>query len=188
MPTLAQKPVTTPIPVQLSDTEFHQFILPHLSMPKRGPKCKLGYHRLFNLILWVLYTGMQWKCSHSTELRGRGYHHSSKACGGEDLQIEEPVCCGYSSAFHFDTTLTRMLGATLIRDEVVQVGEPREKRLLAATWMMESLHREQFPIDGVMGLIQQGAGRRHLGIFKHRIPACFLALKQLAPPIPVGLP
>jgi len=36
--------------------------LPHLSMPKRGPKCKLGYHRVFNLILWVLYTGMQWKC------------------------------------------------------------------------------------------------------------------------------
>ena len=31
-------------------------------MPKRGPKCKLGYYRVFNLILWVLYTGMQWKC------------------------------------------------------------------------------------------------------------------------------
>jgi len=30
-------------------------------MPKRGPKCTLGYHRVFNLILWVLYTGMQWK-------------------------------------------------------------------------------------------------------------------------------
>src|SRR6266852_958535 len=43
-------------------TEFHEFILPHLSMPKRGPQCKLGSHRLFNLILWVLYTGMQWKC------------------------------------------------------------------------------------------------------------------------------
>src|SRR5262249_2109714 len=38
------------------------FILPHLSMPKRGPKCKLGYYRVFNLILRVLYTGMQWKC------------------------------------------------------------------------------------------------------------------------------
>src|SRR5664279_5467545 len=23
-------------------------------MPRRGPKCKLGYHRVFNLILWVL--------------------------------------------------------------------------------------------------------------------------------------
>ena len=62
MSTAAAQPATTPIPVQLSETEFSAFILPHLSMPKRGPKCKLGYHRLFNLILWVLYTGMQWKC------------------------------------------------------------------------------------------------------------------------------
>src|SRR2546428_9424966 len=58
----AAKPATTPIPVQLSEPEFTAFILPHLSMPKRGPKCKLGYHYVFNLILWVLYTGMQWQC------------------------------------------------------------------------------------------------------------------------------
>jgi transposase len=58
----AAQPATTPIPVQLSEPEFTAFLLPHLSMPKRGPKCKLGYHRVFNLILWLLYTGMQWKC------------------------------------------------------------------------------------------------------------------------------
>src|SRR2546427_8985956 len=62
MSTTVQKPATTPIPVQPADREFTAFILPHLSMPKRGPKCKLGYHRVFNLILWLLYTGMQWKC------------------------------------------------------------------------------------------------------------------------------
>jgi transposase len=62
MSTTTQQPVTTPIPVQLSQPEFDAFILPHLSMPKRGPKGKLGYYRVFNLILWVLYTGMQWKC------------------------------------------------------------------------------------------------------------------------------
>jgi transposase len=62
MSTTAPKPATTPIPVQLSAPEFAAFILPHLSMPKRGPKCKLGYYRVFNLILRVLYTGMQWKC------------------------------------------------------------------------------------------------------------------------------
>jgi transposase len=62
MSTTAPQPATTPIPVQLSEPEFEAFILPHLSMPKRGPKCKRGYHRIFNLILWVLYTGMQWKC------------------------------------------------------------------------------------------------------------------------------
>src|SRR2546422_2766893 len=62
MSTTTLKPVTTPIPVQLSEPEFSAFILPHLSMPKRGSKCKLGYYRVFNLILRVLYTGMQWKC------------------------------------------------------------------------------------------------------------------------------
>jgi transposase len=62
MSTTAPTPATTPIPVQLSACEFTAFILPHLSMPKRGPKCKLGYYRVFNLILRILYTGMQWKC------------------------------------------------------------------------------------------------------------------------------
>src|SRR5918993_5908037 len=62
MSTTAAKPATTPIPVQLSEPEFIAFILPYLSIPKRGPKCKLGYHCVFNLILYVLYTGMQWKC------------------------------------------------------------------------------------------------------------------------------
>jgi hypothetical protein len=62
MSTIAAKPATTPIPVQLSDSEFAAFILPHLSMPKRGPKGTLGSHRVLHLILWLLYTGMPWKC------------------------------------------------------------------------------------------------------------------------------
>jgi hypothetical protein len=62
MNTQAKNPATTPIPVQLSATEFTAFIFPHLSMPKRGPQCKIGYHRLVNLILWVLYTGIRGKC------------------------------------------------------------------------------------------------------------------------------
>src|SRR5918911_3351138 len=72
----AAKPATTPIPVQLAEAECTAFILPHLSMPKRGPKCKLGYHRVFNLILWVLYTGMPWKClSVPTEPDGKPAIH-----------------------------------------------------------------------------------------------------------------
>src|SRR5499426_3258975 len=78
MSTTVQKPVTTPIPVQLSEPEFEAFILPHLSMPKRGPKCKLGYYRVFNLILWLLYTGMQWKCLPvPTDAQGKAAIHST---------------------------------------------------------------------------------------------------------------
>lgn len=56
-----EKPEYNVIPVQLGKTEFEKFILPHLSLPKRGPDCKIGYHKAFNYILKVLYTGVQWK-------------------------------------------------------------------------------------------------------------------------------
>ncbi|SRR6266446_543323 len=55
-------PVTTPMPVQLSAPECEAFLFPHLSMPRRGPQCKRGSHRVFHLMLWLLYTGMPWKC------------------------------------------------------------------------------------------------------------------------------
>jgi hypothetical protein len=58
---IAPKPDYNVIPVQLNEHEFAQFILPHLSLPKRGPRCKIGYHKPFNYILKVLYGGVQWK-------------------------------------------------------------------------------------------------------------------------------
>ena len=87
------------------------------------------------------------------------------------MEIEEPVSGRYAPAFHFHATLASVLGPTLIRDEVVQVRESREKRLLAAPGMMKALHYEQFPLDGVMGLIQQGTRGRHLWVCKDHIPA-----------------
>jgi len=51
MSNMTETPATTPIPVQLSEPEFIAFIFPHLSMPRRGPRCKLGYHCVFNLII-----------------------------------------------------------------------------------------------------------------------------------------
>ena len=58
MRTTAQKPATTPMPVQLSAPEFEVCILPHLALPKRGLKCTLGSCRVFHLILWGLSRGM----------------------------------------------------------------------------------------------------------------------------------
>jgi len=69
-----------------------------------------------------------------------------------------------------------MFGPTLIRYQVVQVREPRQKRLLTATWMVKPFHGEQLPLDSVIGLIQQGAGHRHLRVCKDRIPARLLLL------------
>jgi len=64
-----------------------------------------------------------------------------------------------------------MRGLTLIRYQVVQVREPRQKRLLTAPWMVQPFHREQLPLDSVMGLVSQRAGHGHLRVGEDRIPA-----------------
>jgi hypothetical protein len=60
-PQAAAQPDSTAIPVQVSAKEFGEFIVPHLSLPQRGPQCKSGSHKPFNSILKVLSTGMQWQ-------------------------------------------------------------------------------------------------------------------------------
>jgi hypothetical protein len=109
--------------------------------------------------------------AHSIGFSGSVGHRSAEASGREDLQIKEPIVGRDSSAFHCHATLTGMLSPTLRGHQVVEVGQPREKRLLTATGMMEAFQREQFPLDGVVGLIQQGTGHWHLGVCEHHLPA-----------------
>ena len=49
------------IPTELSLDQFRQFVLPHLTVGRRGPAPKLSLHALFNYILKLLYMGCQWK-------------------------------------------------------------------------------------------------------------------------------
>lgn len=50
----------TKLPVHVGLKSFRKHIAPHLSTGKRGPKPKISLYRLFNCILQVLRTGMQW--------------------------------------------------------------------------------------------------------------------------------
>jgi hypothetical protein len=49
------------IPTKLTEAQFEQFILPHLSAARRGPVSKLPFHQILNSILQLLYTGCQSK-------------------------------------------------------------------------------------------------------------------------------
>ena len=117
-----------------------------------------------------------------------GVSHSLVSSRREDLQVEPPVSCRYSPTFHCYTTLARRLGATRIGHQVVEMGQAREKRLLVSTGMMKPLHCEQLPLDGVVGLVSEGAGHRHLRIGEHRVPARLLALEPVPDALAVGYP
>jgi len=49
------------IPTQLEVRQFEEFVLPHLSIGRRGPIPKLSLHKIFNYVLRLLYLGCQWK-------------------------------------------------------------------------------------------------------------------------------
>ena len=57
--------------------------------------------------------------------------------------------------------------------------QPCEKRLLAATGMMKPFHHEELAVKSVMGLIQEGAGCRHLRVFEDGIPTNGVSLLRL---------
>jgi len=49
------------LPTKVSQNEFNRFIKPYLRKPVHGPKTKISYYKIFNYILYVLHTGIQWK-------------------------------------------------------------------------------------------------------------------------------
>ena len=49
------------LPTKVSRADFNRHVAPHLSRGRRGPKPKLSRYKLFNYILYVLHTGMQWE-------------------------------------------------------------------------------------------------------------------------------
>jgi hypothetical protein len=104
------------------------------------------------------------------------------------LESEEPVLCWDYAAFDFYPTLASVLGATLVWDQVVQMCQPDKKGLLAPLGMMKALHHEQFPGDGVMRLIEHGAGDGSTGVFEDRIPPRLLVLEPVPDALPVGHP
>jgi len=48
------------LPTKVSQKDFNKYIAPYLSQGKRGPKTKISYYKIFNYILYVLHTGIQW--------------------------------------------------------------------------------------------------------------------------------
>ena len=70
----SQRPATeyNTLPTSVTRKEFNLFIKHHLSRGKRGTKTKLSLFTIFNHILYVLHTGIQWE-----NLPVRGAHWSS---------------------------------------------------------------------------------------------------------------
>lgn len=48
------------LPIKVLRKDFNKYIKSHLKVPVKGPKAKLSTFKIFNYILCVLHTGIQW--------------------------------------------------------------------------------------------------------------------------------
>jgi len=48
------------IPTSLSEKQFDEHIRPYIWTAKRGYECQIPLYKVFNYILYRLYTGCQW--------------------------------------------------------------------------------------------------------------------------------
>ena len=48
------------LPKQVKLKDFNRHIKPYLSVRHKGPKPKISSYKIFNYILYVLHTGIQW--------------------------------------------------------------------------------------------------------------------------------
>jgi len=55
-----RKPAMSEIPTRVTEDQFARFFDPYLSQAARGFVCQIPRHKLFNYILYRLYTGCQW--------------------------------------------------------------------------------------------------------------------------------
>jgi transposase len=49
------------LPKKVGRADFNKYIRSHLSRGRRGPKPKISRFKIFNYILYVLHTGIQWQ-------------------------------------------------------------------------------------------------------------------------------
>jgi len=68
------------LPTKLSRADFNRYVDPYLSSGKRGPDNKVSRYKIFNYILFVLHTGIQWNklpiFRHEISWSGVYYHHN----------------------------------------------------------------------------------------------------------------
>ena len=49
------------IPTELTEKEFEDYVLPYIPKQISGPRPNIPLYKIYNYILYVLYTGCQWK-------------------------------------------------------------------------------------------------------------------------------
>ena len=110
---------------------------------------------------------------------------SLKPATGQDLEIEKPIACRHLPTLDFHSTFAAVNRPPLIRNQVRQNRKTIEENSLATGFVMKALHHEQFPVDGIMKLIDLSRGFGNVAIRKQNMPPRLFPLYPFPHPLSI---
>ena len=113
------------IPTKVSRKDFNPYVDPYLKRPKTGPKPKLSLYKIFNDILYVLHTGIQWdqlktKRNERHDTNVYKWHHRWSQNGSYQVLFEASIL-HLHQADHLDTSVLHGDGSNTVVKKGAQV-------------------------------------------------------------------
>ena len=122
-----------PLPKQVSRKDFNRHLAPHLNRPVKGPAPQLSLYKIFNYILQVLHTGLQWNQlqTRRNELHWSNVYqwHNRWSKDGSYLRRFEAAVLNLRDTAQLDTSLLHGDGS----NTVVKKGERRSATRVTST-------------------------------------------------------
>lgn len=142
------------LPVKVIRKEFNRFIQPHLSMSK-NQKPNLSYFKIFNYILYVLHTGIQWENLPVTEVHWTNIyrHHNRWSKDGSYEQIFNGSLAFLGNEGKLDLSVLHGDGSNVVAKKGVKesairgtsTSEGRNPLILKTISAMSSFHASRRP-------------------------------------------
>lgn len=117
------------LPVKVGRADFNKYIDPYLSRGSRGPKTKISRHKIFNYILFVLHTGIQWNrlptVRHEISWSAVYQHHARWSKDGSYLNLFESGVQQLLLAHRLDLSILHGDGSnTVVKKGAAVSGTP----------------------------------------------------------------
>ena len=112
------------LPIKVSQKDFNRYIGPFLSSGKRGPDTKISRYKIFNYILYLLHTGVQWNQLITTrkEISWSGiyYHHNRWSKDGSYKNLFETSVMFLQNKNMLDTSILHGDGSNTVAKKGVK--------------------------------------------------------------------
>lgn len=118
------------LPINVSRKEFNRYIASHLSKGKRGPRPKISHYKMFNYIVYVLHTGIQWDQlkPYRNEISWQTvyYHHSRWSKDGSYQNLFQSSVMELDDQGKLDLSILHGDGSNTVAKKGVQVSGIRD--------------------------------------------------------------